>query len=35
MKRTIKRVVMWLFLRHWISHETVEWVFARIDLKHA
>jgi hypothetical protein len=35
MRRTIKRVVMWLFLRHWISHQTVERVFARIDLRGA
>jgi hypothetical protein len=32
--RQIKRATMWLFLRGWIKHETVERIFAELPLKH-
>lgn len=35
MKAAAKNVVMWLFVHHLISSETVTWIFARINLKHA
>jgi hypothetical protein len=35
MRSAIKRVVMGLFFRRWISHKTVERVFQMIDLRRA
>ena len=35
MKATAKSVTMWLFVHGLISSETVTWIFARINLKHA
>ena len=33
--RQIKRATMWMFFRGWISHATVERIFALLPLKHA